>query len=301
MKKWIVRFRPINLGIIALTQLFFAFIVLNPFLENEGITLFHEFTTWFIIIITIIVSAAGYIINDICDQQIDIVNKPSKAIQNLRHWNMVYKLLFSLGFILILVLSYYFKHPYFIAVYLLTWLLLYRYSTHLKCKPLIGNIIVSLFSASVILVLLAPYISPLKLINSDQLEQLVRPFSFYFIFAFFTSLIREIVKDMEDVTGDKKLGCNTLAVSAGIPRTKFLVQLIIISFLGFFWLWQFLYASIYPIWSLILLNIFICLPFVYFLVKINNASQSAHYRAVSTSIKWTMLAGISFLLLELYI
>ena len=278
MKNRIGRLRPINLVIVALTQLFFTYIVLFPALGRENISSLDQWINAVIILITLVVTAGGYIINDIFDKEIDLINKPQKAIRDVAFWNRSYKALFLLGFVLVSILSYHFGHPYFMAIYLLAWLSLHRYSSSWKCKPLIGNLVVSLFSASVILVVLAPYISDLALFQAEELDQIIRPFSYYFIFAFFTSLVREIVKDMEDHAGDQAAGCNTIAVSIGIPRTIFLTQLIIINFLACFLIWQYQFVAVFPLWSSITLNLVILGSYLYFILRLNRASYPKAYR-----------------------
>ena len=299
MKTNISRFRPANLLIIIITQLFFYYIVILPFFQNLSATTIPNFHILLIIFITLIVTVGGYVINDIRDHKIDKVNKPDRALNNITQWALVYKLLFVVGVMAVGWLSMLYQHPFFLAIFLLAWSALYLYSSRWKCKPLIGNLVVSFFSGSVILVLLGPFFTDLLSNSTQNLDNLVRPLLYYFVFAFFTSLIREIVKDMEDVEGDESCGCQTLAVSAGIARTRFFTMILIITFLGFFGLWQLIYADDYPLFAIALLNVFVTLPFIYVIILLQKARISDDFRRISNYIKIIMLLGVLFLVFEI--
>ncbi len=297
----ISRFRPINLILVAWTQLFFALLVLNPFLESHELPVLDTFALTIIVITTIIISAGGYIINDIFDIEIDQINKPQRALKNPQLWTSVYKLLFVLGFLSMSIYSWKVTHPYYLAVYVLAWLALRRYSSHWKCTPLWGNLVVSIFSASVVIVLLIPCWNALRSLEPTQLDRLIRPFSYYFIFAFWTSLIREVVKDLQDEDGDRKNNCNTLAVSIGVPRAKWLVQMMIVLFLCFLGIWQYQFIGDYPFTALVYLNVLVTIPYIYLLIQVDRASKATAFGWISTRIKWTMMTGILFLIFEWWI
>ncbi|MDA9773794.1 UbiA family prenyltransferase [Saprospiraceae bacterium] len=299
MKTKISRLRPANLLIITITQLFFYYIVILPFFRGFSGSIIPHFHILLIIFITLIVTVGGYIINDIRDHKIDKVNKPNKALSNITQWTLVYKLLFIVGLIAVIWLSSLYHHPFFLAIFLLAWSALYLYSSTWKCKPLIGNLVVSFFSGAVILVLLGPFFTALLSHSPQNLDNLIRPLFYYFVFAFFTSLIREIVKDMEDVEGDESCGCQTLAVSAGIARTRFFTMILIITFLGFFGLWQFIYAADYPLFAIVFLNAFVTLPFIYCINSLQKARISHDFTRISNHIKIIMLLGVLFLVFEM--
>lgn len=172
----------------------------------------------FLITITALIGASGYIINDYYDAEIDKVNKPLTAIAG-RVWPLrtvlnVYFAFVTLGFILSIWLSLRLDLLPYIILYLFAVAGLWYYSFSLKCKPLSGNLMVSLFCASVVAVVALP-----DLLHENGL--IIRTeFSFYIAFAFLATWYREVVKDIEDIDGDQKAGCQTFPVKFGIKPSK---------------------------------------------------------------------------------
>lgn len=167
---------------------------------------------------TMLIAAAGYIINDYYDIKIDIINKPNRVIIGRyikRRVAMgVHQLMNFVGVALGLVVS---KKVFVINALAVSCLWLY--SNQLKRMPFWGNLMIALLTA-LSLVALAVYYR--------QHEQEIY---IYAAFAFSISLIREIIKDMEDVQGDATFGCQTLPILWGIPRTKWLLYGLIGGFL----------------------------------------------------------------------
>ena len=218
MKQLFYRFRPINLLIVAITQLAVYFMLVNPMHDAASIDLPNLYY-YLITMITVLICAGGYVINDICDIEIDRVNKPNKVIQDAKIWINVYRLIFLIGLGLTVYLSYLDGSFLYTPIYILSYLSMYYYSTKLKCTALYGNLIVSIFSAGVVLVLLGPgFWSYLEL--DSEIKAYFIPFMLYAVMAFLVSLVREIVKDVQDVEGDRKQGCKTLAVTVGTEKAK---------------------------------------------------------------------------------
>src|SRR5690606_19191379 len=162
---------------------------------------------YLIVLSTLLIAAAGYIINDYFDVKIDLVNKPKRVIvgRYLKRRMAIgtHQLLNVLGVIAGLLVSYKVALVNIFSVSPL-WLDSERY----KRQLLIGNVAVSLLTALSLMILTVHYPQNRKLIF------------IYAVFAFFISLIREIVKDIEDMKGDAFHGCRTLPIVVGIRRTK---------------------------------------------------------------------------------
>ena len=305
MQTFIHRFRPVNLMIVAFTQLFFLHVITLPFLVKNGIQASPLHHYYLIVLTTLIICAGGYIINDIMDVDIDAINKPSNVIKNVALWEKIYKFLFVLGLLICVYFSVPEKHPFFIAIYLLAWSLLNAYSKKLKCMPLIGNLVVALFSALVISAVLGLQFGKIIALSSSELESLFRPFSFYFIFAFLISLIREIVKDLQDQQGDRKQDCRTLVVEAGEARTQIFTAFFMICLLVSLLMWQSVFWKFYPIWGILGLNLTVTLPLIYCIYLVTKkpfadvGQAQRHYGKISKILKVMMFAGILFLVLEL--
>jgi 4-hydroxybenzoate polyprenyltransferase len=201
-----------NIGMIALTQVFTYFFL------NSDIHYFHLLEIPFVklLMTTAMVAAAGYIINDYMDVKLDLINKPNQVIVGKsisRRWAMFLHFLLSAGaFFIGLSIS---KKIGFAV--LCCSFLLWIYSQFLKKTYLTGNILVSLLSASSLLILF--------LFKTNELQSY--GIYSYAGFAFIITLIREIIKDMEDMKGDHAYQSKTLPIVSGIRKTKTILYLLI--------------------------------------------------------------------------
>jgi 4-hydroxybenzoate polyprenyltransferase len=189
---------------ILFTQVF-AFYFLNPYADWHDLIRFKFLA---LVFCTVLVAAAGYIINDYIDVKIDMANKPSNVLVGVRisrrktilaHW-----VLTSVAVILSLLIN--------IKVFLLVItcsILLWLYSEYFKKSFLAGNILVAMLTSFTLLILFL------------YDENLYWPgIISYSIFAFFTTLEREIIKDTEDLRGDAKFNSHTLPIRLGVRKTK---------------------------------------------------------------------------------
>ena len=175
---------------------------------------------YLLVLLTLLISAAGYIINDYYDSDIDQINKPDKwIVGNTLPVGLVikvYKGIIVIGALLALLLAIRLKLLLYLPVYVLAVAGLQIYSSRLKCRPFIGNFWVSMFCASVILIMAAP-----DLIKGTP--GILKPqFWFYMSFAFVITFYREVVKDVEDLEGDKQYRCQTFVVRYGQKAGKIL-------------------------------------------------------------------------------
>lgn len=302
MKKTGAFFRLIrwpNLIVISITQLMFYFIIFRKvyLLSGEPVRQIQLQPGLFFLLLlsSLLIAAGGYIINDYLDTDIDAINKPSKVIIG-RHMSqskaILFYILFTLSGIFISAwVSYRLQNFGIVLMNSLASFLLLFYSTTLKRKLLAGNIIISLLTAWVIMVLvLAEYPPGLP---SDQKWNLLLKYSvIYSAFAFLLTMVREIIKDMEDVKGDAILGCKTLPIVWGTRTARIIpgILIVILStgvaficinlFISGWW-----YPGIYGILTVIL-------PLGYILKKLLHATSPDEYHKLSNQVKVVMLAGI---------
>jgi 4-hydroxybenzoate polyprenyltransferase len=234
-KRFVVSFlrltRVWNLFILALSQYFTAVMLISP--SNV-----FDIRFFLLVTSTCLIAAAGYIINDYYDIKIDLVNKPERVVigQGItrRYAILLHTVLSVAGIGIGLFLDWRIGAINFASAFLLWW-----YSNDLKRQPFIGNVVVSLLTALSIIIVDSLYHTGNILIFT------------YGTFAFFMTLVREIIKDMEDLKGDDTFGCKTLPIIWGLRRTKILVYSIIV---------------VFSIVVITLNNVFISLPLHYFLV-----------------------------------
>ncbi len=164
-----------------------------------------------------LIAAAGYIINDYYDVKIDLVNKPDRVVigQGItrRYAILLHTLLTLAGIGIGLLLDWRLGVIHFAAAFLLWW-----YSNDLKRQPFIGNLMVAILTGLSIVIVDALYRTGNLLIY------------IYGGFAFFMTLVREIIKDIEDLKGDNSFGCKTLPIIWGIRKSKAFIYGIIVLF-----------------------------------------------------------------------
>lgn len=294
MPSIIYRLRPLNLLILAGTQYLLYLLVLAPIHEKYPHLFGHSNSLNFflVIIITALICVGGYIINDIFDLYIDRINRPERVMAKPKLWKNLYYVLAVIGLILTCLLAERCHTWYFVGIYLVAWMALWYYSKRLKCTALIGNLLVAIFSALVIAAMFGPdMMDYIQVIRMDGGRWFL-PISFHFIMAFLLTLLREIVKDMEDVDGDRKYACNTLPVSIGIEKTKvfvgFFSMLTIVVLAAYFYVFASLAFGI----ILMLLSVFIIILMIWSTRKIFRSKEKSNFHQVQQLYKYTMILGL---------
>ncbi|MBL0359340.1 MAG: geranylgeranylglycerol-phosphate geranylgeranyltransferase [Chitinophagaceae bacterium] len=303
-----------NLLFIALTQLLFYSCIIMPSLPLAYGQLTQKLTpTVFamLVLASVFIAAAGYIINDYFDINIDRVNKPGKMVVEKvikRRWAIILHFLITIAGIIISFYVSYKTSRVILLANIGCAVLLWFYSTSFKKKLLSGNIIISLLTAWVIIVL---YLA----VNTVYLNTLSQPaviiaamkriFKFavlYAGFAFIISLIREVVKDIEDMEGDEKYNCKTMPIVWGVPAAKVFVGVWTVVLVGAIAV-VIVYMLLSGWWlSALYCLILLVIPLLVILKQFYKAKDTEQYHAVSSKIKWVMFAGIlSMLLLRFYL
>jgi len=291
-----------NLLFILLAETLFHFCIYKPLYPNAGLEVDTHF--YLILLTYLFIAAAGYIINDYFDINIDQVNKPKRVVVGSyisRRWVIFWHLLFSVLGIYISTIAFPFKEYWHIHLSnLLTILLLWFYSTNFKKDFLIGNVVISLLTAWSIAVV---YFSKFTIqeithpVISDTANfRFAKLMVVYSVFAFILTLVREALKDMEDMEGDKKFGCKTLSIVWGLKPTKVYISvwlIVVIACLAFIQLYVIPFGWWY---SALYCLLFIIAPLAIVLIKLKTAYQSKDFSKLSTYVKIAMFAGIMSML-----
>ncbi|MDX1470346.1 MAG: geranylgeranylglycerol-phosphate geranylgeranyltransferase [Flavobacteriaceae bacterium] len=291
-----------NLVMIAAIQILIKHALLQPF--NVSITL-----NWFgfslLVLSTLCIAAGGYIINDIQDIEADTANKVHNPIAlkeiTLKAAYNWYIGLTILGVLIGLYLSHLINKSGFFAIFVITSLLLYLYSTTLKKMLLVGNIVIALLVAfSIIIVGLFELFPAIKETNMATQRTFFGILMDYAVFAFLLTFTRELAKDIEDIDGDYKAGMNTLPISLGRERaTKVLFGLMFLPIGAVvYYIASYLYRQ--PL-SMFYFLLFILAPLLYLLYKTYSAEKKADYSHISFFLKLIMVSGMLSLLIYRYI
>ncbi|MBL7736242.1 MAG: geranylgeranylglycerol-phosphate geranylgeranyltransferase [Chitinophagaceae bacterium] len=293
--------RSVNLLFIVLTQCLFQYFIVIPLFHDQDWSPALPAKYFALLCFSsVCIAAAGYIINDYFDLNIDRINKPDRLLVDKvirRRWAILWH--WALSFAGVLLGGYVgWKSQ-------INWLglanagcvaALWFYSTIFKKKMLSGNIIIALLTAWVVLVV--GFATHYRLLthpfayDSMQASKLLRLTFLYGGFAFIISLVREIIKDIEDMPGDAKYGCRTMPIVWGIQAAKMFAAtwiLILVAALAivqvytlqFGWRASFVYCAV-----------FIILPLLLILRKLIHAGTAEDFRLLSKWVKIVMLTGI---------
>ncbi|HEV7331156.1 MAG TPA: geranylgeranylglycerol-phosphate geranylgeranyltransferase [Flavisolibacter sp.] len=289
-----------NLVFIILTQALFYWCVYYQ-LYGE-----HNFRRFILLVLaSVFIAAAGYIINDYFDLNIDQINKPTKNVIDRiihRRWAIIWHLVLSFLGVVLTAIAVGMAYWYLVLANIVCVILLWLYSTSFKRQLLIGNVVISLLTAWTILVFFFALSDPDHAINStDPLSvKFFRISILYAGFAFIISLIREAIKDMEDIKGDLRYGCKTLPIVAGIRTTKVYVAIWIGVLIATLLILQFYVLQFGWILSVLYAVAFVIVPLFLALAKLRRATRTADFAALSSRTKWIMLTGILSMLFFLF-
>jgi len=288
----IIRFP--NLVFIALTQILTYYCLILPSITTPTLTTF-QFSL--LTLSTVLIATAGYIINDYFDIGIDAVNKPQKVtIENVFKRRTIILWHIGLNVIALIIagkIAYHYIQFRMLGFQLFSILLLVLYSTTLKRKLIIGNFSIAVLTA---LTLITTAIYEPNFRFWDPSQHRAKLFWVYVIFAFLITIIREIIKDIEDIKGDAIQQCKTIPLVWGINSSKNIIYgLLTILFLflitvGF----VFVHSNLIMI---CFLGVFVFLPLIWLSRMLFKAQIKADFHALSSMIKWITLMGILSMLL----
>jgi 4-hydroxybenzoate polyprenyltransferase len=300
-----------NLLFISLTQSLFYFCILIPsFYQghpvHENILKPEYFSL--LSLSSVLIAAAGYIINDYFDLNIDRVNKPERVVVEKiikRRWAIIWHWVLSgLGIVIGFFLSWKLRNIFIGPSNVVCVLLLWFYSTTFKKKLLIGNLLISLLTAWVIGVLYLCEFRLHRFVDPEFHAALSRVYKFavvYGSFAFVISLVREVIKDMEDMEGDARYGCRTMPLVWGLNAAKFFCVCWLTILVAALIFVQF-YVLQFRWWLTIAFTCFgVIYPILRVLRKLSRATESSQFHQLSQLIKSIMMMGIlSMIFLKYY-
>jgi 4-hydroxybenzoate polyprenyltransferase len=284
---------------LVLVQCLIKFSLLIPEFGVQSTLNWYGFSL--LVLSTVCLAAAGYIINDIEDLEADMINRPQRVIvdkhlsSNLSfNW---YLALNILGVILGFVVAQTVEKSAFFVLFIIISAVLYLYATYLKYIFLIGHLAVSLLVSFSILIVgvfeLLPMLTPEN--RSTQLT-IFKILLDYAIFAFIINFIRELIKSVEDMQGDYKVGVKSLPILAGKDRAVriiFFLSLLPIFGVSYY---VFTYLNKQPI-AIVYFVVTVILPLMYCSYKLFSAKAAKTFTLISLEYKIIMVFGMLSMLL----
>jgi 4-hydroxybenzoate polyprenyltransferase len=257
-----------NLVIVGLAQFFTSYFLI-------GYYTILDWRLYLLSVSTVMIAAGGYIINDYYDVKIDLINKPDRVVvgksMRRRYALFFHSALSISGVALGLVLNWKIGLLNFFSAFLL-WF----YSNLLKRKPFVGNLAIAFLTGLSVYIVAALF---------DPLNKMIIAYSF---FSFFITLIREIIKDMEDWKGDNTFGCQTLPILWGMRKTKSFIYLVIIVHLLAIAYFSNTYINL-PAW---MPAVFIFLPLTFLVWRLVLADTVRDFYNLSFYCKLILVLGI---------
>ena len=286
-----------NLVFIALSQVLFQFCIYYP-LYRDAVPENDLLHFIFLVLASLFIAAAGYVINDYFDINIDEINKPGKMIVDKfihRRWAIAWHFILSfIGLVFTALALPVFHKWYLVLANIACVALLWFYSTRFKKSLLVGNIIVSLLTAWTILIVFFSKVSPGNAFGPGYHAQpkFFRLAFLYGGFAFVCSLIREAIKDIEDIKGDERYGSHSMPIAWGINTSKVYIAVWMIVLIVILLTLQ-VYILQFRWWELVIYGLLtIIVPLLFVFRRLFKATSPGDYHTLSRGIKLVMLTGI---------
>lgn len=308
IRGWLTLVRWPNLIMLAISQLAFRYALLIPLLEADGQkSALNDMQFALLVVVTVIVAAAGYLINDFFDLPIDRVNRPNRPLVT----GLIQPKSAQLGFYILAFIAavwgfwlsaslQFWMAGWFFVLHLMG---LYLYSRRWKNRALTGNLMVAVFTAMSLLVvwgyeqLAFSADNALLMSTEGAWKQVNRMAGLFALFAFTSTLIRELIKDMEDLKGDRQFHLSTLPIIWKIPHVKLLTGSLIVLLMA-------LVASVL-INDLLMQTpyirgyyfLFVIVPLGVLAGRLKNAKWTKDFANCSRLTKYIMLSGLLGMLL----
>ncbi len=300
-----------NLLIIILTQSLIRWMLISPLLQISGLSLQMTSLQFSLLVLaTVFITAGGYAINDYFDRKIDTVNNPDEVVVgrsiSLRNTMAIHLVLTALGVVLGILVAYLVHFIYLSLFFILGSGILWFYSTTYKRQAFIGNMIVAIITGMIPMLV---WLFELPLIYRNYHEFILdREINLMYIFkwvagfscfAFMLTLIREIIKDAEDIKGDTSFGRKTIPALLGMRVSKaIIITLIAITVFTLILIWK---VYLPDKFTLTYISIFLILPLIVVIFLILKADNAKKYHTASIMVKGIMITGLLYVILANYL
>lgn len=314
IKEFLALIRWRNLLMVIFTMVLMRYAVLQPLVSKIGVVLqsnpseelpmrlqFPLYDFILLVLATVLITAGGYVINDYFDIKTDLINR-GKVIVGTRiprrtamMWHLVLNALgIGIGFYISWRAGYFMMG----AIFLIVSGLLYFYSASYKRQFLIGNLIIALLTAAVpMMVAIFEWPAMYQFYAANTAGEPDVNFVLYWtggfaLFAFLTTLTREIIKDIEDFEGDRAYGRNTVPVILGINTSKVIAAaLILLTIILIYAVWFF---YVHDLITLTYISATVVIPLLFVAFRLRGSSSRENFHNASRLMKVIMIAGMFY-------
>lgn len=277
--------RGYNIPIIILAQYLSAIFILAP--EIRALDILLDFNLFLIVFASSITIASGYIINNFYDSKKDLINRPNKSmLDRLVSQSTKLKVYFTLNFIAALIALFISWRAFlFFSVYIF---LIWFYSHKIKKYPLVGNLMASLMAVLPFFAILLYYYTKLPLYEIESYKSQFMVIFAHATFLFLLLLIREMIKDLENIKGDLADDYQTVPIVFGETTSKTIIS--ILTLLTLFPVYILIeiydvgYMDIYFYSSLIIL--------IFFLLYLWKSNTKIQFLVLHNVLKFLIVSGV---------
>jgi 4-hydroxybenzoate polyprenyltransferase len=314
MKSLLKLIRWQNLLIVILTMCLMRYCILDSILSRVMVPLYSTsghlapmalqmplFDFILLVLATVLLTAGGYVINDYFDIKTDLINRGKVIVgtkiprkQALMWHNILNLLGVAIGF----YVSWKSGYMWMGILFLIVSGLLYFYSASYKRQFLVGNVIVALLTAMVpmlVVIYEAPFLFSYYALSEVKIPSIAITFWWvggFAVFAFITTLTREIIKDIEDFEGDVAYGRNTVPVVIWVLSSKIVsISLVFITIILLYFIWYFL---IHDTITVIYLSVTVVLPLLFTIYQVFTSNNRKQLHHASSLMKIVMLTGLLY-------
>lgn len=271
--------RGYNIAIIVLAQYLSAIFILAPE-KKRALDIILDFNLFIIVIVSSLTIASGYIINNFYDSEKDLINRPNKSqLDRLVSQKTKLKVYFTVNFIVFLLAFFVsFRAVIFFSTYIF---LIWFYSHKLKKMSVIGNLTAAFLAVLPFFAILLYY--------KNIYPQIFAHATFLFLLL----LIREMIKDLENIKGDIANDYQTIPVMFGENFSKKIITLLtVLTIVPIYFLVEIFevgYMDIYFYLSLIVL--------IFFLQKLWKSNSKPDYLKLHNILKFLVVSGVFCIIL----
>ncbi len=277
--------RGYNIPIIVLAQYLSAIFIIAP--EKKALIILLDFNIFIIVLASSLTIASGYIINSFYDSQKDLINRPNKSmLDRLVSQKTKLNVYFSLNFVatsLASIIS--LRAAFYFGTYIF---LIWFYSHKLKKYPFIGNITATLLAILPFFAILLYFYLNMPFDEIEHYKIILAVIFNHAAFLFLLLLIREIIKDLENIKGDLSNGYKTIPIIYGeIIAKRTITLLCFLTVIPVYFL-----VEIYDVCYMDIYFYFCLIVQIFFLIYLWKSNKKEQFLLLHNVLKVTIVAGV---------
>jgi 4-hydroxybenzoate polyprenyltransferase len=277
--------RGYNIPIIILAQYLSAVFILAP--EQRALIVLLDFNLFILVFASGLTIASGYIINSFYDSKKDLINRPNKSmLDRLVSQKTKLNVYFTLNFIVALMALFVSWRAFlFFSVYIF---LIWFYSHKIKKQPFIGNLMSAFLAVLPFFAILLYYYNQIPFEEIENYSNQLAVIFAHASFLFLLLLIREMIKDLENLKGDLANNYKTIPIVYGEKFSKNIISILIITTV----LPVYILIEIYDVGYMDTYFYGCLIVLVFFVLALQKATQKEQFLRLHNVLKFLIVAGV---------